>query len=123
MTVAGNAHRRSGTPLYRLRELRKSKICGKLTVGLDEPECEQGARSNGEHARGMAKINGLMIPPQAGCYAVRRSLDVGQVIGRASSHRQVQWRWGHLRCGAYNVLTDALTRENRYEDAKTQSGL
>jgi hypothetical protein len=46
--------------------------------------------SNDQHAGDSAKTNGIMFPPQRGCCSVRRSSDVGQVIGRACSHRQAQ---------------------------------
>jgi hypothetical protein len=73
----------------RLREPRERGIRAKITLGLATPRRAQGAL-NDEHTRGEAGFNRLTFPPQTGCCSVRRSLDVGEVVGRASSHRLAQ---------------------------------
>lgn len=51
-------------------------------------------------AGGPTHIDWLIVPPRSDAVSVRRSLDVGQVVGRASSHRQTQLKMGTfaLRC-------------------------
>jgi hypothetical protein len=44
-------------------------------------------RGDDEHTRGEADIDGLESPQVTGCCSTRRSLDVGQAIGWARSHR------------------------------------
>jgi hypothetical protein len=73
-------------------------LCGNLNRVRFEPKTTVGSLypsvnkeyGNDEHARGEANLNRVIFPHKGRILFVKRSLDVGQVIGRACSHRQAQ---------------------------------
>jgi hypothetical protein len=111
MTESVTLHRRWGRQLIVYGD-PESVESGRRSRAGAIPLSVNKERGNDEHTRGEASIDGLRFPPQTGCCSVRRSLDVSQAIGWASSHRQAQCRWGYSRCGACTVLTNALIGRN-----------